>query len=183
MIEQHYIDDSLIQLKKLKEQAEKAFAQMTDADFFAALDPESNSVAVIVKHVAGNMRSRWTDFLTSDGEKPNRDRDSEFEMKTADTRAAIMTAWEDGWTRLFQAVSSLAPADLAKTVRVRGESHTVLEAISRQTAHYAGHIGQIVLLAKHYAGPRWNTLSIPRGKSKEFEVSKRGAPYTVNQRP
>jgi hypothetical protein len=181
MIEQHYIDDSLRQLKKLKGQAEKALAQIDDEHLFATLDPEANSIAVIMKHIAGNMRSRWTDFLTTDGEKPDRDRDSEFEMNGADSRAAILSAWEDGWSRLFGAVSSLSPNDLEKTVRVRGEAHSVLEAINRQTSHYAAHVGQIVLLAKHYAGANWKTLSIPRGKSKEFDVSKSGAPYSFKK--
>jgi hypothetical protein len=183
MIEQQFLDDSLRQLRKLKDQADKAIAQVDDAQFFAVLDPEANSIALIVKHVAGNMRSRWTDFLTTDGEKPDRHRDSEFEVEGADTRAAILQRWEDGWARLFAAVSSLAPGDLQKTVSVRGEAHSVLEAINRQSSHYSAHVGQIVLLAKHYAGPHWKTLSIPRGKSKDFEVSKTGAPYSVKQTP
>ena len=165
MIEQHYLDDTVRQLGKLKRQAEQAIAQVDDRQFFATLDPDANSIAVIMKHVAGNMRSRWTDFLTSDGEKPNRNRDTEFEMPPDSTRAAILAAWEDGWARVTGAISSLTPADLGRTVRIRGEAHTVVEAINRQLTHYAAHVGQIVLLAKHYAGPAWKTLSIPRKAS------------------
>lgn len=165
MFEQHYIDDTVRQLGKLKRQAEQAIAQVDDRQFFEALDPEANSIAVIMKHVAGNMRSRWTDFLTSDGEKPDRNRDAEFEMPPDSTRPAILAAWEDGWSRVTGAISSLAPEDLGKTVRIRGEAHTVIEAINRQLTHYAAHVGQIVLLAKHYTGPKWKTLSIPRKSS------------------
>lgn len=177
MIEQHYLEDTLLQLKKLKGQAEKAIAQINDEQFFATLDPESNSIAIIMKHIAGNMRSRWTDFLTSDGEKPDRNRDGEFLIDSNESRSQVMAAWEDGWTRLAAAVSSLRPDDLGRRVKIRGEEHSVVEAINRQVTHYAAHIGQIVLLAKHYAGPRWQTLSIPRGKSREIEVSKKGSPY------
>jgi hypothetical protein len=179
MIEQHYLDDALRQLRKLKIQADKALAQTTDEHGFATLDPESNSIAIIMKHMAGNMLSRWTNFLTSDGEKPDRDRDREFEVTPADSREQIIAQWERGWATLFDAVSSLTPVDLGKTVRIRGETHSVVEAINRQMSHYAAHVGQIVLLAKHYAGPTWQTLSIPRGKSKEVEVSKNGGAYGV----
>ena len=181
MIEQTYLRDAVLQLKKLKAQADAALAQTTDEHLFATLDPESNSIAIIMKHVAGNMRSRWTDFLTSDGEKPDRERDTEFELSAADTRERIFALWEDGWARTLGAVSSLTPPDLSKTVTVRGEPHLVIEAINRQATHYAAHVGQIVMLAKHYAGPTWRTLSIPRGKSKEFDVSKSGAPYGVKR--
>jgi hypothetical protein len=179
MIEQQFLQDAVLQLRKLKAQADKAIAQTTDDSFFTTLDPEANSIALIMKHMAGNMRSRWTDFLTTDGEKPDRDRDREFETGSADTRASITALWEDGWGRVFGAIAPLSPADLAQTVRVRGEAHSVLEAINRQMAHYAAHVGQIVLLAKHYAGSHWQTLSIPRGKSKEFDVSKSGESYGV----
>ena len=181
MIEQHYLDDSLQQLRKLKAQAEQAIAQTSDEHFFATLDPEANSIALIMKHMAGNMRSRWTDFLTTDGEKPDRERDREFETGTGDTRASIAAQWQEGWARVLNTIALLAPDDLSKTVYVRGEAHSVLEAINRQTSHYAAHVGQIVLLAKHYAGAKWKTLSIPRGKSKEFDVSKSGAPYGVKE--
>jgi hypothetical protein len=162
MIEQQYLEDAVAQLKKLKDQADKALAQTGDDHLFATLDPESNSIAIIMKHMAGNMRSRWTDFLTTDGEKPDRDRDTEFELTGADTRERILAVWEDGWARTLHAVSSLTAADLSKTVHVRGEAHSVIEAINRQMTHYAAHVGQIVLLAKHFAGPNWQTLSIPR---------------------
>lgn len=161
MIARACLDAGVLQLRKLKAQADKAMAQVDDEQFFALLDPDANSIALIVKHVAGNMRSRWTDFLTTDGEKPDRDRDSEFEIGRNDTRSAILARWE-GWGCLFGAMASLGPDDLTKTVTIRGEAHTVLEAINRQMSHYAAHVGQIVLLAKHFAGPRWRTLSIPK---------------------
>jgi len=182
MIEQHYLDDAVRQLRKLKAQADKAVAQTSDEHFFATLDSEANSIALILKHMAGNMRSRWTDFLTTDGEKPDRDRDREFETSAGDTRESIAAQWEEGWARVLNTIALLAPDDLSKTIYVRGEAHSVLEAINRQTSHYAAHVGQIVLLAKHYAGPRWETLSIPRGKSKDIDVSKSGAPYGVKAR-
>jgi hypothetical protein len=164
MIEQHYLDDCAVQLRKLKAQAEKAIAQVSDEQLFATVDPESNSIALIMKHMAGNMRSRWTDFLTTDGEKPDRNRDAEFEPDAGETRSALMARWEDGWERFSTAIASLQPDDLAKLVRIRGEPQTVLQAIGRQMTHYASHVGQIVLLAKHCAGPHWKTLSIPRRK-------------------
>ena len=164
MIEKQYLDDATAQLRKLKAQADKALAQTSDDHLFATLDPESNSIAIIMKHVAGNMRSRWTDFLTSDGEKPDRHRDTEFELAAADTRARLVALWEDGWARAFDGITSLTPADLSKTVTVRGEPHSVIQAINRQLTHYAAHVGQIVLLAKHYAGSNWRTLSIPRAR-------------------
>jgi hypothetical protein len=179
MIEQQFLQDAVLQLHKLKAQADKAVAQTSDDSFFATLDPEANSIALIMKHMAGNMRSRWTDFLTTDGEKPDRHRDTEFESDAGETRATIMARWEDGWSRFAGAIASLRPGDLEKTVTIRGERHTVVEAINRQLTHYAAHIGQIVLLAKHYAGPRWQTLSIPRGKSSQVDVAKSGKPYTV----
>ena len=162
MIERHYLDDSLLQLRNLKAQAEKAVAQIGDAEFFALLDPDANSIALIMKHVAGNMRSRWTDFLTSDGEKPDRDRDSEFEAGQGDTREAILARWEDGWGCVLGAIKALRPDDLGRTVTIRGEPHTVIQAINRQVSHYSAHVGQIVLLAKHFAGPRWQTLSVTK---------------------
>src|SRR4051812_43068244 len=179
MIEETYLKDAMVQLRKLKAQSDRALAQTTDDHFLATLDPEANSIGIIMKHMAGNMRSRWTDFLTSDGEKPSRDRDREFETGTADTRASITAQWETGWKLVLDTVGSLSPTDLQKNVSVRGEAHTVLEAINRQMTHYAGHVGQIVLLAKHYAGPQWQSLSIPRGQSKQFDVAKSGAAYRV----
>lgn len=151
----------------VKRLAEKALAQVSDEGFFAVLDPGSNSVAAIVKHLAGNLRSRWRDFLTSDGEKPDRRRDSEFEIEPADTRSALLDRWEEGWRTLFAALEELSPEDLSREVVIRGQRHPVIKAISRQLTHYAEHVGQIVLLSKHWAGERWQTLSIPRGKSEE----------------
>ena len=180
MNDQHYLDDILVQLRKLKTQADRAVAQVGDKEFFATLDPEANSIALIMKHMAGNMRSRWTDFLTSDGEKPDRNRDSEFVVEGADSRAHVLAVWEDGWRRTLDAISALRPADLARTVHVRGEGHSVVEALHRQLTHYAAHIGQIVLLAKHYAGASWQTLSIPRGKSRDVDVAKSGASYPID---
>jgi hypothetical protein len=173
----HYLDDALGEFRKLKRFADKAVAQIADEDWFRQLDPESNSIAIVMKHIAGNMRSRWTDFLTTDGEKPDRDRDSEFELRDADTKEAILARWEAGWRHLFDALAPLTEDDLQRTVTIRGESHTVLQTINRQLTHYASHVGQIVFLAKHFAGDRWRTLSIPRGKSREFEVTKKGTPY------
>ena len=181
MIEREFLDDSLLQLRKLKDLADKAIAQINDDQLFAVLDPEANSIALLMKHMAGNMRSRWTDFLTADGEKPDRDRDREFVREPDDNRAKIFSAWEEGWNRAFQAVSSLTPQDLARTVQIRGENHSVIEAINRQVTHYAAHVGQIVLLAKHHAGVNWRSLSIPRGKSREFDVAKSGAPYNIER--
>ena len=181
MIERHYLDDCLLQLRKLKTLADKAISQTEEEHLFAVLDPEANSIAVIMKHMAGNMRSRWTDFLISDGEKPDRDRDREFVAEPEDTHAKILSMWEEGWNHVFQTVASLTPDDLGKTVQIRGEAHSVVEAINRQLTHYAAHVGQIVLLAKHYAGPNWRSLSIPRGMSNVFDVSKSGAPYDIAQ--
>jgi hypothetical protein len=138
--------------------------QVGDEQLFAKLDEEANSIALVVKHMAGNMRSRWTDFLTEDGEKPDRQRDSEFEDPPA-SRAALLNLWEDGWRRVFEALEPLSDADLGRVVTIRGEKHSVMQAINRQTAHYANHVGQIVLLAKHFARDRWESLSIPKHRS------------------
>ena len=164
MFERQYLDDCVLQLRKLKANGEKAIAQTTDEQFFALVDPDANSIALIVKHLAGNMRSRWTDFLTSDGEKPDRNRDSEFEIEPGDTRETLLARWEQGWALMLDAISSLRPEDLGRTVAIRGEPHTVLQAINRQYSHYSAHLGQIVLLAKHFAGPRWQTLTIPKAR-------------------
>lgn len=158
-----YLRDVHLQLRKYKEMADKAMAQIDDEHFFATLDAENNSIALNLKHIAGNMRSRWTDFLASDGEKPNRHRDSEFVIEEGDTRERVTALWEDGWRVTFSAIEPLGADDLLRVVTIRGEPHTVMEAINRQLMHYSYHIGQIVLLAKHFAGERWQTLSIPRG--------------------
>jgi hypothetical protein len=162
-----YIEDSLALFRHYKKLGEGAMGQVTDEQLFSLLDEESNSIGIIVKHMAGNMRSRWTDFLTTDGEKPDRDRDSEFVDPPA-TRAALLDAWEDGWTCLFGALEQLSDSDLGCTVTIRGEAHSVMQAINRQIAHYSYHVGQIVALAKHFAGGRWQSLSVPRNRSAEF---------------
>ena len=156
-----YIEDSLEVFRTYKKLGERAMEQVSDDQLFAVLDEENNSIAIIVKHIAGNMRSRWTDFLTTDGEKPDRNRDSEFEDPPA-TREALMQVWEQGWRHVFSALEPLSDADLGRTVSIRGEAHSVMQAITRQIGHYAQHIGQIVLLAKHFRAGAWNTLSIPR---------------------
>ncbi len=166
----HYLDEARRQMRGHKRMGEGAMAQLRDEDFFVTLDPESNSVAILAKHLAGNMRSRFTDFLTSDGEKPNRFRDREFEVTTATTRADVMRWWEEGWACVVGAIDALKPEDVMRTVTIRNEPHTVLQAINRQIAHYAQHIGQIVFLAKHLRSTDWKTLSIPRGKSEEFKT-------------
>jgi len=162
-----HLEDSLAVFHYYKRLAERAMEQVTDEQLFATLDEEANSIAIVVKHMAGNMRSRWTDFLTTDGEKPDRDRDGEFVDPPA-TRKALMSAWEDGWERLFSALESLSNADLGRTVTIRGEAHSVMQAVNRQLAHYPYHVGQIVLLAKHFAHDRWQSLSVPRNRSAEF---------------
>jgi hypothetical protein len=163
----NYVEDSLAIFRQYKRMAEGAMAQLSDEQLFHAIDPESNSIAIIVKHMAGNMRSRWTDFLTTDGEKPDRDRDSEFENAPA-TREALMKTWEDGWNRVFSALSPLSDANLGRTVTIRGEPHSVMQAINRQMAHYASHIGQIVFIAKHFKSTDWKTLSVPKKGSADF---------------
>jgi hypothetical protein len=162
-----YRDESVRQFRGLRKLADRALAQVSNADFFVTLDPESNSIALIVKHIAGNLQSRWTDFLTSDGEKPGRHRDSEFVIEPGDSRESLMKRWDDGWAVLLAAIEPLIEEDFKKTVPIRGEPHTIIRAINRQLGHYSYHVGQLVFLAKHFAGARWETLSIPRGKSEE----------------
>jgi len=162
-----YVEDALAIFRQYKQLGEKAMAQVADEQLFATLDEESNSIAIIVKHITGNMRSRWTDFLTSDGEKPTRNRDSEFEDPPR-TRDALLRDWEQGWACVFAALEPLKDADLSRTVTIRGEAHSVMQAINRQLSHYPMHVGQIILLAKHYAGSRWTTLSVARNRSAEF---------------
>jgi len=165
----HYLDEARRQMRGHKRMGEGAMAQLKDENFFVTLDPESNSVAILVKHLAGNMRSRFTDFLTTDGEKPDRFRDQEFDLTPATTRADVMKWWEEGWACVFAAIEPLKPEDVMRIVPIRGEPHTVLQAVNRQIAHYAQHIGQIVLLAKHLRSSEWKTLSIARGRSEEFK--------------
>jgi uncharacterized protein DUF1572 len=171
----HYLDEARRQMRGYKRLAEGAMSQLEDTDFFVMLDPEANSIAVLVKHMAGNMRSRFTDFLTSDGEKPNRFRDQEFELNAATTKADVMKMWEEGWACVFSALESLKADDVMSTVTIRGEAHTVLQAINRQVAHYAYHAGQIVFLAKHFRSTEWKSLSIPRRKSEEYKMVGKGS--------
>lgn len=174
-----YIADSATLFRFSKQLAERAVEQVSDENLFTVLDPESNSIAIIVKHLAGNMRSRWTDFLTTDGEKPNRNRDSEFVDPPA-TRQALLSEWENGWACLFNALTPLTEADLARTVTIRGEAHSVMQAINRQLGHCSYHVGQIVLLAKHFASDHWQSLSVPRNQSAEF--NRRVAAGELSQR-
>ena len=165
-----YLEDARAILRYYKKLAEGAMAQATDQELFAVLDQEMNSIAVVVKHMVGNMRSRWTGFLTTDGEKPDRNRDSEF-VDPAATREALMQAWEEGWRTVWDAIEPLTDADLGHTVTIRGEAHSVIQAINRQLAHYAYHCGQIVMLAKHFRGEQWQSLSMPRNRSAELKRS------------
>ncbi|HUB80159.1 MAG TPA: DUF1572 domain-containing protein [Bryobacteraceae bacterium] len=162
-----YLKDSLDLFQHYKKLAERAMAQVPDEQLFLELDEGGNSIAIIVKHMAGNMRSRWVNFLTSDGEKPDRNRDSEFVDPPA-TRDGLMRLWEGGWAHVFAALAPLLDSDLGRKVTIRGEAHSVTQAINRQMAHYSMHVGQIVLLAKHFAGDHWESLSIPRNKSADF---------------
>lgn len=164
-----YLKDSTDLLRHYKKLADRAIAQVPDEALTATLDAESNSIAIIVKHLAGNMQSRWRDFLTSDGEKPGRNRDSEFEAPPQ-TRAEILALWEQSWKVVFDALAPLTDDDLSRTIRIRGERHSVMQAIHRQVAHYAYHIGQIVFIAKHSASGRWTALTIPRGKSADYNT-------------
>lgn len=164
---ENYHSDALSSFRNYKKLAERAIEQVSDEEFFATIDEEANSIALIVKHIAGNLRSRWTDFLTTDGEKPDRNRDTEFEL-IEDTRESLMQYWEDGWQVLFDAIEPLAEEDFSKTVTIRGQPHSIVEAIIRQLTHYSYHIGQIVFLAKHLRSKEWKTLSIARNRSAEF---------------
>ena len=164
-IAQNYLDDSRKAMHAYKKLAEKALDQLKDDEYFIQLDEESNSVAVVMKHMAGNMFSRWTDFLTTDGEKPNRNRDYEFVISPETTKDELRDFWERGWQCVFGALDPLQIEDLDKTVYIRGEEHTVVMAINRQLMHYAYHIGQIVYLAKHFRASDWSSLSIPRNRS------------------
>lgn len=160
-----YVQLAQREFKRLKSLGDGAIAQISDEFFFAQAADGDNSIAAIVKHVGGNLLSRWTDFLTTDGEKPGRHRDSEFQITTDDSRARLLEQWERGWSTLFAALQPLSDADLARTIAIRGEAHSVLQAINRQLTHYAYHVGQIVYIAKHHCGSHWRTLSIPVGKS------------------
>jgi Protein of unknown function (DUF1572) len=163
----NYHSDAVKTFRNYKKIAEGAIEQVADDEFFAQIDGEANSIAIIVKHIAGNSHSRWRDFLTSDGEKADRNRDTEFELGQ-ETRAGLIEFWESGWQTLFDALEPLVAKDLGKTISIRGQAHTVLEAINRQMTHYAYHVGQIVLLAKHFRSSEWRTLSVPKNRSAEF---------------
>ncbi|MBK9155111.1 MAG: DUF1572 family protein [Chloracidobacterium sp.] len=164
---ENYRSDAIGSFRNYKKLAERALDQLSDDEFFTKIDAESNSIAIIVKHIAGNLHSRWRDFLTTDGEKPDRHRDTEFEL-IEDTRGSLMAFWEAGWQTLFDSIGPLTEEDFGRTVTIRGEPHTVVEAINRQLTHYSYHIGQIVFLAKHLRSTEWQTLSVPRNRSAEF---------------
>jgi uncharacterized damage-inducible protein DinB len=174
-----YVEDSLSLFRYYKRLGEQAMEQVSDAQLLTPLGEDGNSIAITVKHLAGNMRSRWMDFLTTDGEKPDRNRDSEFEDPPA-TRAALMELWNKGWNYVFTAVEPLNDADLGRSITIRGEPHSVMQAINRQFGHYAYHCGQIVAMAKYFQGAQWKSLSVPRGKSKEF--SRRVRAGEISQR-
>jgi len=171
-IEAHHIDDIRVQMRKARALAEGAIEQVSDEDLFRQLDPESNSIAILMRHVAGNLKSRFTDFLTSDGEKPDRHRDGEFEVAGGMTRKTVRAEWDLGFSRLESALDALTPADLAREVQIRGERLTVMQALHRAFGHVSMHVGQIVMLAKHLRGANWRTLSIPRGQSEAYSRRK-----------
>ncbi len=164
---QNFLDESVGAFRSYKKLAEKALKQVSDDEFFRTIDEESNSIAAIVKHIGGNLRSRWTNFLTTDGEKPDRNRDAEFITET-DTRESLLKLWENGFQILFELLESLKTEDLDKIVQIRGEDFTVVKAVTRAMMHTASHVGQITLLAKHFRSSEWQTLSIPKNKSAEF---------------
>jgi hypothetical protein len=164
-----YLQDAIRGFQNYKALGDGAMAQLpSDADFNRALDTDSNSIAVIVQHIAGNFRSRYRDFLTTDGEKPDRDRDREFETPGPATREGVLRDWNGGWAVVMSALAALTPADLDRTITIRGEAFLVVEALNRSVTHTAYHVGQIVYLARHFASPNWRSLSIPKGKSAEF---------------
>lgn len=166
-----YLDDALSSFRAYKKLAENAIEQVSDEEFFITLDVEANSIALIMKHIAGNLMSRWTDFLTSDGEKPDRNRDMEFVIESENNKGALLAYWERGWQTLFSALEPLQPGDFEKIVKIRGQDHSIVQAINRQLTHYSYHIGQIVFLAKHFRSADWQSLSVPRNRSAEFNAS------------
>ena len=168
MISAHYLSDAVRRFHELKSMADRALAQVPEQEWGRRIDPGTNSLATLMQHMSGNMISRWTDFLSSDGEKPERDRDREFEDPDEADRRNLRTAWEGGWACLFRAMELLRPEDLERSITIRSQPHTVLEAMQRQLAHYSYHVGQMVFLAKHLAGDRWSTLSVARGESQAF---------------
>ncbi len=166
---ENYHSDAIASFRNYKKMAERAIEQVSDEEFFALIDAEANSIALIVKHISGNLRSRWRDFLVTDGEKADRHRDTEFEI-IDDSRESLMEFWETGWQTLFDSLEPLTADDFSRTVTIRGEPHTIVEAINRQLTHYSYHIGQIVLLAKHFKSDEWKTLSVPKNRSAEFNA-------------
>jgi hypothetical protein len=178
----HYLEDSIASLRAYKKLAEKALDQLSEEEFFITLDEEGNSVAVIMKHMAGNMFSRWTDFLTTDGEKPNRNRDMEFVIERKTSKDDLIDFWQRGWQCVFAALEPLHADDLGKKVMIGGEEHTVIQAINRQLMHYANHIGQIVFLAKHFRSAEWKSLSIPRNRSAEFNAYLADKPESTDKK-
>ena len=183
-ITREYLKDAIGSFKAYKKLADKAIEQVSDHELFVTLDEEANSIAVVMKHMAGNMLSRWTNFLTSDGEKPDRNRDMEFVIEEGTTKQSVLDYWERGWQSVFAAVEPLQPHDFEKTVNIRGEAHTIVQAINRQMTHYAYHVGQIVFLAKHFRSSEWKSLSVPRNRSAEFNAkmaAKTGAADTAKR--
>jgi hypothetical protein len=169
-ITNEYLNDAIGSFKAYKKLADRAIDQVTDQELFVTLDEEGNSIAVVMKHMAGNMLSRWTDFLTSDGEKPDRNRDMEFVIEEGTTKEKVLAYWERGWQAVFAAIEPLQPQDFERTVNIRGEAHTIVQAINRQLTHYSYHVGQIVFLAKHFRSSQWKSLSVPRNRSSEFNA-------------
>jgi hypothetical protein len=176
-----YLTDMRLRLVKLRTTAEAAIAQCSDASFAASPDAETNSIALTVKHIAGNLRSRFSNFNVSDGEKPDRHRDNEFILMPRDTREALLQRWSESWDLMLHAVAALTPEDLGRTLTIRGEPHTVVSALNRNLVHLAYHAGQIVQLAKHYAGPEWRTLTIARGASESYNAALDGAPHNATR--
>jgi len=160
-----YLRNIVRTFRTYKTLGEKALAQMPDEALHTELDANSNSVAVIVKHVGGNLRSRFRDFLTTDGEKPDRNRDGEFQMPERASRAQVMQWWEDGWATALGAIDALTPDDLTRTIQIRGEPLLVVDALNRSVTHTSYHVGQMVYLARHFAGSGWTSLTIPKGES------------------
>jgi hypothetical protein len=167
-----YLDEAFRAFRGYRRMAEGAMSQLSDLEFFHLPDPESNSIALIVKHIAGNLRSRWTEFLTSDGEKPDRDRDQEFILTSTDTREELMRRWEKSWETVFNSIQALKPEDITRTVYIRREPHTVLQATNRSMLHTSYHVGQILYLGKHLRGTQWKTLSIPKGMSAQVNAQR-----------
>jgi len=168
---ENVLDSCIFELQKMKQRADRALDQVAPEDLYRKLDPDSNSLAEVMKHVGGNLRSRWTDFLNADGEKPERNRDAEFVAGETDTPDSLRRNWESGWVCLLETLRNLKPEEMSRTVPIRGEEHSVIEAIHRTMTHSANHVGQIIYLAKHFAGPRWQTLTVPRGQSEQYTAA------------